>query len=50
MGKHHKVNRWEKYSDEGESDSKMCPRCQSMLAVHSNRETCGNCGYSKIEK
>ena len=50
MGKHHKVNRWEKYDENGELDGKKCPRCGSLLADHGNRESCGSCGYSKIQK
>jgi ribosomal protein S27AE len=25
----------------------MCPRCSAHLAVHDDRKTCGNCGYTK---
>ncbi len=50
MGKHSNVKRWEKYSEEAELDGKICPRCDSLLAQHQNRESCGKCGYSKIQK
>jgi len=50
MGKHKNVNRWDKYDDGGELAGKECPRCGSLLAQHENRETCGGCGFSRIEK
>ncbi|MCJ7450554.1 MAG: 30S ribosomal protein S27ae [Candidatus Nanohaloarchaeota archaeon QJJ-9] len=50
MGKHANVKRWEKYDDEGNFEGKKCPRCDSLIAQHGNRESCGNCGYTKIQK
>ncbi len=50
MGKHANVERWEKYNEDGELEGKNCPRCGSIIAQHENRETCGNCGYSKVQK
>ncbi|MDY6771211.1 MAG: 30S ribosomal protein S27ae [Candidatus Nanohaloarchaea archaeon] len=44
------MKRWEKYSDDGELDGKKCPKCRSLLAQHDSRESCGNCGYTKIQK
>lgn len=50
MGKHADVERWEKYSDDGELDGQRCPKCRALLAQHDNRKSCGKCGFSKIEK
>lgn len=50
MPKHAKVSAHEKYDEDGGSDHPRCPRCDSFLADHENRKTCGNCGYSEIEK
>lgn len=50
MGKHASVNVHEKYDSEGKTGHPKCPRCGSFLAVHENRKTCGNCGFSEIEK
>ncbi len=51
--KHKTVQIWKKYKD-GKPLGKFCPRCGNgtFLAQHSNRVTCGKCGYSevKIEK
>jgi small subunit ribosomal protein S27Ae len=42
--------KWEKYLVEGESltrKNKSCPKCGSgvFLAKHSDRWSCGHCGY-----
>lgn len=50
MGKHEAVNVYEKYDEDGSTDHPKCPRCGSFLAQHENRKTCGNCGFSEIEK
>ncbi|MDY6788687.1 MAG: 30S ribosomal protein S27ae [Candidatus Nanohaloarchaea archaeon] len=50
MGKHENVDRWEKYSEDGDLNGKRCPRCSSLIAQHEDRETCGGCGFSKIQK
>lgn len=50
MGKHAKVQIWKKYDSEGKFLGERCPRCQSILANHSGRKTCGKCGYSEIKK
>jgi len=51
--KHRKSQIWKKYKD-GKIQGKWCPRCGPgvLLAVHSNRVTCGRCGYGelKVEK
>lgn len=50
MPKHEKVSRYEKYDEDGDTDHPTCPRCDSFLAQHDDRQTCGNCGYAEIEK
>lgn len=50
MAKHAKVDVWEKYDGDGNTDHKTCPRCGSFLADHDDRQTCGKCGYAEIEK
>lgn len=50
MTKHAKVERYEKYGEDGTTDQPTCPRCSSFLAQHENRKTCGKCGYAEIEK
>lgn len=55
MGKHKKVQIWEKYNvREGEVDreGEMCPRCGEgvFLAEHDSRLTCGRCGFSEIKE
>jgi len=47
MAKHEKVSIHEKYNEDGTSDSENCPRCGSFLAEHSDRKSCGKCGYTK---
>lgn len=49
MGKHSKVQIWEKYSEDGSYDAEKCPRCGSFLADHGERKSCGKCGYTKHE-
>ncbi len=29
---------------------RSCPKCGSRLADHSDRVTCGKCGYTEIKK
>ncbi|MDY6777989.1 MAG: 30S ribosomal protein S27ae [Candidatus Nanohaloarchaea archaeon] len=50
MGRSANVNHWEKYDEDGNFQGERCPRCNAVLAQHENRESCGSCGYSKIEK
>lgn len=50
MGKHANVERWQYYDDEGQFEGKFCPVCDAIVAQHGDRETCGNCGYSKIKQ
>ncbi|MCJ7478980.1 MAG: 30S ribosomal protein S27ae [Candidatus Nanohaloarchaeota archaeon QJJ-7] len=50
MGKHESVELHEKYDEDGETDHPKCPRCGAFLAVHEDRKTCGDCGFSEIEK
>lgn len=47
MTKHEDSAKWERYTDDGEFQGEMCPRCSAHLAVHDDRKTCGNCGYTK---
>jgi small subunit ribosomal protein S27Ae len=46
---------WKFYKIEGESVKRLkkeCPRCGRgvFLAEHSNRLTCGKCGYTQFKK
>jgi len=50
MGKHEPVAVYEKYDEDGSATHPQCPRCDSFLAEHEDRKTCGNCGFSEIEK
>ncbi|MCL4373458.1 MAG: 30S ribosomal protein S27ae [Candidatus Marsarchaeota archaeon] len=29
---------------------KMCPKCNSRMAEHADRFTCGRCGYTEFKK
>lgn len=49
MAKHEKVERHEKYDEDGNHDGEKCPRCSSFLAEHDDRKSCGKCGYTKYE-
>jgi small subunit ribosomal protein S27Ae len=38
----------EYYSDDGELDRELCPRCgDTVLADHDDRKHCGKCGYTE---
>ncbi len=50
MGKHADVSVYEKYDEDGTTDQPTCPRCGRFHADHDDRKTCGNCGFSEIEK
>ncbi len=47
MAKHEKVELHEKYNEDGSYDGEKCPRCGSFLGEHSDRMSCGKCGYTK---
>ncbi len=55
-GKKEKVkkpfNRYKMYSvsgDKVERKNKLCPKCDSYLAAHKDRMTCGKCGYVEMK-
>lgn len=55
MGKHKKVQVWEKYDVENgevKRGGRSCPRCGEgvFLGEHDNRLTCGRCGFSEIKE
>ena len=41
-----------KYYESGKRKNKFCPKCGSgyFMAIHKNRESCGNCGYTEFTK
>ncbi len=49
------ANKWEKYEISGDTlkrKNKSCPKCGDgvFMAKHSDRETCGKCGYTEFRK
>jgi len=48
-------NKWEKYDLSGggvKRKNKICPKCGAgvFMAHHSDRDTCGKCGYTEFRK
>ena len=49
------VNKWEQYDTSGDKvkrKNKTCPKCGDgvFMAHHSDRDTCGKCGYTEFRK
>lgn len=50
-----KSQKWKRYEltgDKAKKKSKCCPKCGDgvFLAHHSNRDSCGKCGYTEFRK
>ena len=48
MAENKKVKKEKKQKGEY-TEGKFCPKCASRMAIHSDRFSCGKCGYTEFK-